>query len=113
MTRRSDQTIEDIRAAVRRVPRGCVATYGQIAREAGYAGHPRLAGWVLANTPRDTKLPWHRVINAQGKISLPPRSAGYREQKARLADEGVAMLRRRVDLARYQWKPRSDAPVLD
>lgn len=111
--KRSDQTIEDIRAAVRRVPRGRVATYGQIAKEAGYAGHPRLAGWVLANTPPGVKLPWHRVINAQGKISLPPKSAGYRRQKQLLADEGVLLIKSRVDLARYQWKPRSEAPVLD
>ena len=111
--KRSDQTIEDIRAAVRRVPRGCVATYGQIAKEAGYAGHPRLAGWVLANTPPGVKLPWHRVVNAQGKISLPPRNAGYRKQKQLLADEGVLLVRGRIDLARHQWKPHSDAPVLD
>lgn len=111
--KRSDQTIEEIRAAVRKVPRGCVATYGQIAREAGYAGHPRLAGWVLANTPPGMKLPWHRVINAQGKISLPPKSQAYREQKKRLEAEGVPVLKGRIDLARYQWKPRSDAPLLD
>lgn len=108
-----EQAAELVRAVIRKVPRGSVATYGQIAREAGFPRQPRLPGWVLAHTPPGVKLPWHRILNAQGKISLPPRSAAYRQQKQLLADEGVVLIKGRVDLARHQWKPHSDAPVLD
>ncbi len=100
-------------AVVRKIPRGCVATYGQVAREAGFAKQPRLAGYALHHTPAGLKLPWYRVINAQGQISLPPRSEAYRLQKKLLEAEGVLFLRGRVDLKRYQWRPRSEAPLLD
>lgn len=109
----NSESHERIRAVIKKIPYGCVATYGQIAREAGFVKQPRLTGYVLARTPASTKLPWHRVINAQGRISLPPRSEAYREQKHRLQAEGVSLLRGRVDLKRYLWRPRSDAPLLD
>jgi len=104
---------EKVWAAIARIPRGKVATYGQVAALAGFPKQPRLAGYALANCPRDTKIPWQRVINAQGKISFPPRSAAYRRQKSLLAKEGVALMNGRVDLARYRWQPFSDSPLLD
>ena len=110
---RAEDDFERIRAVIRRIPRGCVATYGQVAREAGFPKRPRLTGQVLGKTPNSAKLPWFRVINAQGKISLPPKSPGYREQKKRLEAEGVVVLKGKIDLERYKWKPRSDAPVID
>lgn len=100
-------------AVVKQLPRGCVATYGQIAEQAGYPRAARLAGYALHHLPDHSKLPWHRVLNAQGRLSFPEDSAAYREQKKRLAAEGVPMLAGRVDLARYRWRPRSEAPVLD
>ncbi|HUP91221.1 MAG TPA: MGMT family protein [Solimonas sp.] len=100
-------------AVVRRIPRGKVATYGQVAALAGFTRQPRLAGHALGQTPDGMKLPWYRVINAQGKISLPPNTKGAREQRRLLADEGVAFMRGRVDLERYRWRPRSEAPLLD
>lgn len=99
-------------AVVKRVPRGCVASYGQIAWEAGLPGRARLVGRILSECG-DSKLPWHRVINAQGKISLPKNSPASVEQKRRLREEGVVFKAGAVSMARYGWRPRSEAPVLD
>ena len=95
------------------IPRGRVTTYGQLATAAGFPRAARLAGFALKNTPPKLTLPWHRVLNAQGKISFPPRSRAWREQRRRLEAEGVVFLGGRVDLRRYGWKSRSDAPLLD
>ena len=100
-------------AAVKKIPRGRVATYGQVAAEAGFPKQPRMAGYALHHTPVNASLPWHRVINAAGRISLPPNSEGCREQKRRLEAEGVTFISGRVDLARFRWRSRSEAPVLD
>jgi methylated-DNA-protein-cysteine methyltransferase-like protein len=95
------------------IPRGRVTTYGQLATAAGFPRAARLAGFALKNTPPGLKLPWHRVLNAQGKISFPPRSKAWHEQRRRLAAEGVAFVGGRVDLARYGWRTRADSPLLD
>lgn len=99
--------------AVARIPRGHVATYGQIAALAGQPRQARLAGYALHQTPDGLDIPWHRVINAQGRISFPPRSQAWREQRRRLEAEGVVFLRGRVDLARYRWRARDESPLLD
>lgn len=108
-----NQAYAAIYAAVKKIPRGHVATYGQIAALAGYAKQPRLAGYALAHTPDDEKIPWHRVINAEGKLSLPVRSAAYRKQRTLLESEGVVLIGGRIDLSRYRWKPFKDSPLLD
>ncbi|HVT37185.1 MAG TPA: MGMT family protein [Nevskiaceae bacterium] len=108
--RESYQRIWDV---VRKIPRGRVATYGQVAAEAGYPKQPRLAGYAMFNIPPRLKLPWQRVINAQGRISFPPRSERWRAQKKLLEAEGVVFLRGRVNLEKFLWRPRSVAPVLD
>ena len=95
------------------IPRGRVTTYGQLAQAAGFPRAARLAGFALKNTPPKMKLPWHRVLNAQGRISFPPRSATAREQRRRLEAEGVAFIGSRVDLRIYGWKSRRDSPLLD
>lgn len=97
---------------VRTIPRGSVATYGQVAAAAGLHKKARLAGYALHHTPSTVRLPWHRVLNAQGRISFPPRSGPYREQKRRLEAEGVVFLGGRVDLVRFGWRRRSDSPLL-
>lgn len=107
------ETYERIWAVVRRIPLGRVATYGQVAAEAGYPKRPRLAGQALHHTPPGLELPWHRVINAQGRSSLAEGSAAYREQLRRLRGEGVKIVNGRVDLAASRWQPRSLAPLLD
>ncbi len=90
---------------VRIIPRGCVATYGQVAALAGLSGQARLVGYALHSAPKDLRLPWHRVINAKGQISFPRASVSYREQARLLTDEGVAISRRRIDLQIYGWNP--------
>jgi len=98
---------ERIYAVVRRIPRGRVATYGQVARLAGLPRGARQVGWALAALPPGSGVPWQRVINARGAIS-PRRAAGPEvEQGARLRAEGVAVdPRGRVDLERFLWQPR-------
>ena len=96
-----------IYAAVRRVPPGRVATYGQIAELAGLPGHARQVGYALhALRDRDDEVPWHRVINSQGKISFPADSENWTKQAALLRAEGVEIEEDgRIQLARYRWIP--------
>ncbi len=93
-------------AVVKRIPRGRVATYGQIA---GLAGSPRAARQVvrtLHSSSRKENLPWYRVINSQGRISL-GRGSGYEGQLTLLQAEGVAFkLDGSIDLSKSQWRPR-------
>lgn len=91
-----------IYAVVERIPVGCVATYGQVAELAGLSRQARLVGYALHGCPRH--LPWHRVINAKGRISLPPDSTAAMTQRRRLTEEGVVFLGGRVDLTRYRWQ---------
>ena len=93
-------------AVVRRVPRGRVATYGQVARLAGLANGARQAGYALHALRPHTAVPWHRVLNAAGRISLGD-VAGAVTQRLLLEREGVRFDGAgRVDLTRFQWKVR-------
>ena len=93
---------------VRRIPRGRVATYGEIARACGFPRHARLVGYALHNLPQGANIPWHRVINSQGRISLPRRNGHYQRQKSLLEKEGVVFSRERISLSSYSWlKPKS------
>ena len=83
------------------VPKGKVATYGQIAKLAGYPGHARYVGFTLRNLPKDTNLPWHRVVNAQGRLSFPAGSNAYKTQQSRLEDEGVVFINGKLCLKTY------------
>ncbi len=93
---------------VRRIPRGRVATYGQVAREAGLGRGARQVGRALGALDGRQDVPWHRVVNARGRISLPPGSAGHDEQRSRLLAEGVEFVSGRISLARFGWKPSLD-----
>jgi len=99
---------ERIYEVVRRIPRRRVASYGQVARLAGLPRHARLVGYALHNLPSDTKLPWHRVVAADGRIAkraLPDEGLWQRElleaEGVTLDDEG------RVPMERYGWRPRT------
>lgn len=95
-----------IYAAVRKIPAGRVSTYGAIARIAGLDGQARLVGYALSNLRDGSTVPWHRVINAQGKLSLEraASSAGV-TQHMRLRREGVTVdAAGRVSLARFGWR---------
>ena len=95
-----------ILAAIRAVPRGAVAGYGQIARRAGLPGRARLVARLLAGNEDDT-LPWHRILRSDGRIAFPPGSRGFREQVRRLRAEGVVLENGRVRM------PRAGADDLD
>ncbi|MGB9150853.1 MAG: MGMT family protein [Burkholderiales bacterium] len=97
---------ERIYAAVKKIPRGKVATYGQVALLAGMGRHARQVGYALHALPDGKKIPWHRVINAKGEISA--RSSGDHDQLQRvlLEKEGVVFsLNGRVSLEKYRWRP--------
>ncbi len=87
------------------IPFGKVATYGQVARVAGLPNYARYVGTVLKNLPEDTALPWHRVVNAQGRLSFPTGSDAYQRQFALLISEGVVILEGKISIADYAWQP--------
>jgi methylated-DNA-protein-cysteine methyltransferase-like protein len=94
---------------VRMIPRGQVATYGQIAAIVSHRGAARTVGWALHSLVEGTEVPWHRVINARGRISLNP---GTR-QVSLLRQEGVDVnAQGKVDLKRFQW-PGLDWPEIE
>jgi len=97
-----------IYAVVRRIPRGRVATYGQVALLAGLPRQPRLVGYAMHALPNGTDLPWHRVINAQGRVSARSGDdAGGLRQRVLLEAEGLRFdAAGRISLARHGWKPR-------
>jgi methylated-DNA-protein-cysteine methyltransferase related protein len=89
-------------ALVRRIPRGRVTSYGSIARALGMPRGARTVGWALRASADD--IPWHRVVNAKGKISWRP-TGGYRLQRVLLRREGVRFTRDgRIDLEKYGWR---------
>ena len=91
-----------IYALTRKIPQGKVASYGQIARALGMPHGARTVGWAMHDCPED--VPWHRVVNAQGKISARP-TLGFHTQRARLKSEGVRFDREgKIDLKKYGWK---------
>jgi methylated-DNA-protein-cysteine methyltransferase-like protein len=81
--------LQKIWDAVSSIPRGKVAAYGEVARMAGLPGKARLVGQALKHLPRGSHVPWHRVINAGGRISFPQGSPAWERQYQRLLDEGV------------------------
>lgn len=91
--------------AVARIPAGRVATYGQVAALAGTPSQARWVGRILSELPAQSRLPWHRVVNARGELALPPGSAAHERQRELLQQEGVAFRGGRIRLATYQWRP--------
>ena len=96
-----NEAAERILAAVRAIPRGQVAGYGEVARRAGLPGRARLAARVLS-TNTDRTLPWHRVLRSDGRIAFPEGSEGFREQSRRLRGEGIDVRNGRVRKARRE-----------
>jgi methylated-DNA-protein-cysteine methyltransferase-like protein len=94
-----------IYAVVRRIPRGRVATYGQVAALAGLPGHARQVGYALHALPDGTAVPWHRVINARGEVSRRSMPGPELSQRMLLECEGVRFdLRGRVNLRACGWR---------
>jgi len=98
-----DEATQRILATIRAIPKGEVASYGEIARRAGLPGRARLVARVLSHND-DRTLPWHRVLRADGRIALPAGSDGFTQQCQRLRREGVEVVDGRVAVRRA---PRS------
>ena len=97
---------------VQRIPRGRVATYGQVASLAGLAGHARQVGYALHALPQDSVVPWHRVVNAAGGISTRATPGGELTQRLLLEKEGIRLDGKgRVRLDQLRWTPRRRARV--
>ena len=111
MTGASKKSWPRIWNVVAAIPHGHVASYGQVAELAGVARGARMVGWALGQAPDRATLPWHRVLNAQGRISIPKGSRARAEQIRRLTDEGVVVNDGKVDMKRYRWEPDIDELV--
>ena len=91
--------------ALAQVPEGKVVSYGQLAELAGLGKAARWVGRTLSQLPEGSALPWHRVLGAGGRLSLPAGSTSGDEQRARLRTEGLTILNNRVDMQRHGWRP--------
>ncbi len=96
-----------IYAVVRRIPRGRVATYGQVAEAAGLPGRARQVGYALHALHAGSAVPWHRVVNAAGRVSLRSARGDELRQRQILEREGVRFEGERIPLARFGWKRRA------
>lgn len=103
-----DNWVKAVWQVVAGIPRGHVLTYGEVARLAGMSRAARRVSMAMRRAPRGMKLPWHRVINAQGKISFPPDSSGFQRQKELLEQEGVVFLNGKIDLERFGYQGALD-----
>lgn len=99
---------ESVWQVVSDIPFGHVLTYGEVAKLSGMPKMARRVSQALRKAPDKMKLPWHRVINAQGKISFPEDSSGWHRQKSLLEDEGVLFLNGKIDLAVYGYRGAVD-----
>lgn len=101
----NEEFAKQVISYIKKVPKGKVASYGQIAKLAGKPQGSRGVGWLLHSSSKLYKLPWHRIINSQGKISFPKDSSYFRKQRNLLKAEGVEVSREgKVNMTIYQWK---------
>jgi methylated-DNA-protein-cysteine methyltransferase related protein len=100
-----------IRRAVASIPRGRVASYGEIAERAGLPRRARLVGKVLSDAGPSAKLPWHRVLRSDGRIAFPLGSTAFKEQRQRLHVEGVIVKNGCVNLQAFGWNRNLDAEI--
>ncbi|MFA0087568.1 MGMT family protein [Vibrio sp. 10N.261.51.F12] len=99
-----EQFRTQIFAVIHQIPLGSVTTYGQIAKMAGYPGYARQVGKALSNLPKGSALPWHRVINGKGEISLS--GDRFSVQRAILMEEGVVFTATgKISLKKFGWQP--------
>ena len=91
--------------AIHQVPAGKVCTYGGIAHMAGLGRAARLVGNTLKKLPSGSTIPWHRIVNSQGKISFPPDHPNYLRQKEKLENEGIVFIHGKIRLADFLWQP--------
>ncbi|MCX5469350.1 MGMT family protein [Acinetobacter nematophilus] len=102
----NDELAQMILNVIVQIPKGKVASYGQVAKFAGLPKHARLVGRVLGQLPEDHDIPWYRVINSQGRISLNKLDEhGMCIQTSRLREEDVVVVDGKINLKKYQWIP--------
>lgn len=101
----ADMRREALYLTLAQVPAGHVVSYGQLGELAGMVRAARWVGRTLSQLPEGTSLPWHRVIAAGGRLSLPLGTPAGEEQRARLRAEGVSISNNRVDMRRHGWHP--------
>ena len=90
------------------IPPGKVASYGQIAKLAGFPRGARMVGRSLGRAPAELELPWHRVIRSGGQIAMRPGSNAFKKQAQRLIEEGVAVVGGKISMNHFQWEPSLD-----
>jgi len=101
---------DSVYALVRRIPRGKVATYGQIARLLGAPRSARVVGWAMHGNPHGPRVPWQRVVQQGGSLSPSVCPADPGRQRRLLEGEGVTFLvDGRIDMAAHQWASGSRA----
>lgn len=99
-----DQFLMQIFAVIHQIPAGKVSTYGEIAKMAGFPGYARHVGKALGNLPEGSKLPWFRVINSQGRISL--KGEDLVRQREQLISDGIEVTNDgKISLKAYRWQP--------
>jgi methylated-DNA-protein-cysteine methyltransferase related protein len=107
---KNPSTYEKIYAVVRRIPRGRVATYGQVAKLAGLPGRARQVGYAMYSLPKGTRVPWQRVINAAGRVSRRRIPGAELTQRVMLEQEGVRFgPGGRISFAQFGWTPEKRA----
>jgi methylated-DNA-protein-cysteine methyltransferase-like protein len=103
-----DRFVKNVWQVVQGIPRGHVLTYGEVARLAGMRRAARRVAQAMRRAPGSMRLPWHRVVNAQGKISFPEDSSAHGRQKALLEAEGVVFMNGTIDLDRFGYQGALD-----
>jgi methylated-DNA-protein-cysteine methyltransferase-like protein len=98
---------ESIYRLVKRIPRGRVTTYGEIAKKLRVRGGARVVGYAMAGCPNGQGIPWHRVVGAGGKLLIAEPHGSL--QRKLLESEGVELGERRIDMKRYAWGARKSA----
>jgi len=99
------EKIERIWKTIKVVPKGKVASYGQIADLAGLPGRARLVGKALGHAPKSLNLPWYRILRSSGQLAFEKGSQQAENQKGLLQQENVVVLNNRVKLKDYGWQP--------
>lgn len=103
--------VRAVARVVKRIPRGKLLTYGDVARLAGYPGRPRQVGMALKGMPDEIKIPWHRVVNAKGLVPQRSRFWGAWEQMRRLRAEGIPVDDEgKLPLTRFRWISGKNRP---
>jgi len=100
--------MQRIRETIREIPHGSVASYGQIAEIAGIPRGARQVGYTLRHLPNGHAVPWHRVVQATGRIAFDKDTPQFDEQRNRLMMEGVHVAAGRIDMNQYRWQPDLD-----